>query len=64
MNTVRDLLKNSLALHSELQEKGVENCLQTVTKDGFKIKNDEMKIIFKRPIEYTVYLFEPGIETA
>ena len=37
LNKVRDLLKNSLAIHSDLQEKGVENCLQTVTKDGFKL---------------------------
>ena len=29
-------------MHSDLQEKGVENCLQTVTKDGFKLEKGTM----------------------
>ena len=55
-------------MHSELQEKGIENCLQTVTKDGFKIKNDEIKIIIRNcsPEKSTVkkLIIEYGIETA
>lgn len=42
LDKVRDLLKNSLAIHSELQEKGVENCLQPVTKDSFLISRPFM----------------------
>ena len=50
-------------MHSELQEKGVENCLQTVTKDGFKIKNDEIKIIIRNcsPEKSTVKIFNNRI---
>ena len=47
LNKVRDLLKNSLAMHSDLQEKGVENCLKAVTKDGFKLKNGKIYIFYK-----------------